>query len=68
MYTRIQMYSQQQAFVFVFHISYLIHSTILTYIVFPHDFVGTRIRMNFAFEVYIITFLDVIRVHIRAEL
>lgn len=35
---------------------------------FPHDFVGTRIRMNFAFKVHIITLLDVIRVHVRAEL
>lgn len=34
----------------------------------PYDFVGKRIRMNLALEVYIVAFFDVIRIHIRAEL
>lgn len=39
-----------------------------TYIMLPHDFVGIRIRTNFALEIYVIAFFDVIRIHIRAEL
>lgn len=35
---------------------------------FPYDFVGTRIRTNFTLEIYVIAFLDVIRIHVRAEL
>lgn len=34
----------------------------------PHDFVGIRIRTNLALEIYVIVFLDVIRIHILAEL
>lgn len=39
-----------------------------TYIMLPHDFVSIRIRANFALEIYVIAFFDVIRIHIRAEL
>lgn len=34
----------------------------------PHYFVGIRIRLNFALEIYVIAFFDVVRIHIRTKL
>lgn len=39
-----------------------------THVVLPHDLIGAGIRVNFALKVDVVALLDVVRVHVSAEL